>query len=98
MFLIRLLFALTNPVCEETIIRAFTQTELEYLLRRGPWIAAVLSAFLQAAYHLYQGVFTALVYFAMFLVSAAYYARWRRAGPVITAHLLFDVLVVLRHR
>lgn len=88
--LLLILFNLVNPFCEELIVRVFLMTEILELT--GSWIlAAVLSAVIQASYHIYYGMIVALALCFQFLVFSLFYARWRRATPLIVAHGVFDL-------
>ena len=91
-----LIYAVIDPVNEELIVRAFTMTEIAQLTGSTA-LAIAASVGLQTAYHLYQGLPNALSRGAAFLVLACFYARFRRILPVILAHMLWDLVVVLRH-
>jgi membrane protease YdiL (CAAX protease family) len=91
-----LIYAVIDPVNEELIVRAFTMTEIA-ALTGSTALAIAASVGLQTAYHLYQGLPNALTRGAAFLVAACFYARFRRILPVILAHVLWDLFVVLRH-
>jgi len=88
------LFFLFVPFFEEIIVRAYAMTELEALSGR-PVVAVAGSVLLQSAYHLYQGLPTATAHVAGFLVFALYYHRSRRILPVILAHLLVNVFILV---
>ncbi len=93
--LLTLIYAVIDPVDEELIVRAFTMTEIA-ALTGSTALAIAASVGLQTAYHLYQGLPNALCRGAAFLVLACFYARFRRILPVILAHVLWDLLIVLR--
>lgn len=83
-------FIFLNPFFEELIVRAFLMTEIKALT--NSWVvAAGLSVALQTSYHLYYGWQGALSLGFQFLVFALYYARTRKATPIIVAHALFDL-------
>ena len=84
------------PFYEEVIARAFTMREVEALTGSAA-LAVVASVVLQTSYHLYLGLPSALAAGATFLVSACYYARFRRITPVILAHALWNLYATL-HR
>jgi membrane protease YdiL (CAAX protease family) len=84
------------PFFEEMIARAFTMTEVE-ALTGSAGLAVAASVLLQTSYHLYLGLPNALAAGATFLVSACYYARFRRITPVILAHALWNLYALL-HR
>lgn len=88
-------FFLLNPFFEELIVRAYLMTEIVDLTG-STTLAVVLSVALQVSYHLYYGWWGALSVGFSFLIFALYYARWRRALPVILAHELFNLYGLLR--
>jgi membrane protease YdiL (CAAX protease family) len=88
-------FMLLNPFFEELIVRAYVMTEIKELT--GSTVLAIgFSVFLQASYHLYYGWYGALSIAFLFLVFAIYYARSKRAGPIIFAHAAFDFYALIR--
>jgi len=90
-----LLYSCINPFFEELIVRAYLMTELRELT--GSWtIAVTASALIQASYHLYYGWSTATAIFFQFLVFSIYFARSRKATPLITAHAIFDLWSAIR--
>lgn len=90
------LLVLINPIYEELIARAYIISEIKFLTGSAV-VAVVLSVAVQVLYHLYQGVPAAISLGAMFLILSLYYARHKRIGPVILAHLYFDALALLAH-
>jgi len=79
---------------EELVTRAYLITRLESLLR-SHWKALVISAFLFASYHVYQGA--SGVYFSL-LFGLAYgfaYLGIRRIWPLVLGHAGYNVLVDL---
>lgn len=88
-------FALFNPFFEELIVRAYLMTEI-IELTGSKALAVIASTTLQAAYHLYYGWAAALAIAFQFLILSLYYARWRRALPLIAAHAFFDVYATVR--
>jgi membrane protease YdiL (CAAX protease family) len=87
-------FSLVNPFYEELIVRAYMMTEIRALTGSSV-IAVIASALFQASYHLYYGWRTALSLLLQFLVLAVYYARSRRALPLVVAHGLFDIVGIV---
>ena len=88
-------FSLLNPFFEELIVRAYLMTEVENLT--GSWaLAAALSVVVQTSYHLYYGWVGALSLSFQFLVFSIYYARTRKATPIIFAHGFFDLWALAR--
>src|SRR5262249_42668276 len=79
-----------NPFCEELWLRAFLQTRLGQLDWPAP-LTVLISASLQASYHIYQGVAFVAAYAVVFAVLATYYQRTRRVWPVVGMHLVADV-------
>ena len=90
-------YYLLSPFFEELIVRAYLMTEIRGLTGSAT-LAVVVSVAIQTAYHLYYGWWGALSIGFMFLAFSVYYARWRRALPVIAAHEFFDLLSLLRLR
>jgi membrane protease YdiL (CAAX protease family) len=88
-------YYLLSPIFEELIVRAYLMTELIDLTGSAT-LAVVASSILQASYHLYYGWSVALSMFFTFLTFAIYFALWRRALPVIVAHEVLDIVVVIR--
>jgi hypothetical protein len=89
-----LLIAFSSGLIRPTAARAFTMTEVEALTGSTAW-AIVASVALQISYHFYQGTANALAAGATFLVSACFYARFRRMTPVILAHEFWNLYVIL---
>jgi len=88
-------FSLFNPFFEELIARAYLMSEVMELTGSRA-LAVTLSVAVQFSYHLYYGWFGAVSVSFFFLVLALYYARSRRALPVIVAHTLNDVYALSR--
>ena len=88
-------YFLIGPFYEELIVRAYLMTEIRELTGSAA-LSVLVSVAFQGAYHLYYGWWGALTVSLMFLVLALYYARWRRAWPVIIAHELFDIFALTR--
>jgi membrane protease YdiL (CAAX protease family) len=88
-------FSLLNPFFEELIVRAYLMTEVLDLTGSST-LAVALSVAVQSSYHLYYGWAGAISLSFQFLIFALYYARSRRALPVIVAHGLFDIYGLVR--
>jgi len=88
-------FILLNPIFEEMIVRAYLMTEVMELTV-SKTLAVALSVAIQTTYHLYYGWVGALSLGFQFLVFSLYYARTRRATPIILAHGFFDLLGMVR--
>lgn len=93
--LVAFAFCLLNPFFEELIVRAYLMTEIIELTGSSA-LAVVLSVVVQFSYHLYYGWTGAASLCFQFLTFALYYARSRRALPIIMAHGFFDVFGMLR--
>jgi ABC-type arginine/histidine transport system permease subunit len=91
------LFALLTPFFEELIVRAYLMTEVVQLTGSSR-IAVLLSIAVQTSYHLYYGWVGAISVSFLFLTFALYFARWRRALPLIVAHAIFDISAVFSLR
>jgi len=87
-------FLFLNPFFEEILVRGYLTTELSEL-RGSVFLATLASLALQTTYHLYYGLFGALVVGSGLSVFAVYYAKSRRLMPVILAHLLWDLTALL---
>jgi membrane protease YdiL (CAAX protease family) len=93
--LIFIVLALLNPFFEELIVRAYLMTEIGELT--GSWLlAVVVSTIVQSSYHLYYGWVGMLTLSCQFFVFSIYYAKTRKALPVIVAHGIFDLLAVMQ--
>lgn len=90
------LYMFCSPVFEELIVRFFVAGELMSL--GWNWVvAALVSAGLQASYHLYQGTWNAITLFPLFLVFAIYYGKTRRIWDVVLAHFWMDLIALAAH-
>jgi membrane protease YdiL (CAAX protease family) len=88
-------FAFLNPFFEELIVRAYLMSELTELTG-SRLLAVAISVLIQSSYHLYYGWEGAIALSFQFLVFAIYYARTRKAVPLIIAHGFFDVYWLIR--
>ena len=88
-------FIFLNPVFEELIMRSFFMTELNFFIRKG-FLVVLLSALIQAGYHLYQGWDIFPMHFIHFFVYSVYYQKTKRITPVVLSHFYFDAYGILR--
>jgi len=88
-------FTLLNPFFEELIVRAYLMTEVADLSGSSA-LAVAASVLFQSSYHLYYGWAGAISLAFMFLALSLYYARSRRALPIIVAHAFFDIYALIR--
>lgn len=88
-------FSLLNPFFEELIVRAYLMTEVTALTGSSA-LAVASSVAVQFSYHLYYGWQGAVALAFLFLIFSLYYARSRKALPVIVAHGFFDVYTLIR--
>jgi membrane protease YdiL (CAAX protease family) len=88
-------FTLLNPFFEELIVRAYLMTEVADLTGSSA-LAVAASVLFQSSYHLYYGWAGATSIAFMFLALSLYYARSRRALPIIVAHTFFDIYAIIR--
>jgi membrane protease YdiL (CAAX protease family) len=86
-------YFLIGPVHEELIVRAYLITEIRELTG-SVTLAGLASLILQFTYHLYYGWWGAITVTGMFLVFTLYFARWRRALPIVIAHELYDLFAI----
>jgi membrane protease YdiL (CAAX protease family) len=88
-------FMVLNPFFEELIVRAYLMTEVADLTGSSV-LAVAASVLFQSSYHLYYGWAGATSLAFMFLALSLYYARSRRALPIIVAHAFFDIYALIR--
>ena len=88
-------FTLMNPFFEELLVRAYLMTEIVELTGSSA-LAIAVSVAVQTSYHLYYGWSGALSLAFLFLAFALYFARSRRALPVVVAHGVFDIYGLVR--
>ena len=88
-------FCFLNPFFEELIVRAYLMTEISDLTGSSI-LAVIISVAVQFSYHLYYGWAGAAALSFLFLTFALYYAKSRRALPVIVAHGIFDMSALIR--
>ncbi|WP_139074832.1 CPBP family intramembrane glutamic endopeptidase [Paenibacillus elgii] len=86
-------FIVINPFFEELIVRAYTMTELSFLIKKEE-ITVLVSTIIQTSYHLYQGLIPALYTGIVFFVFSIYFAKTRKIVPVIMVHLLLDLTAI----
>jgi membrane protease YdiL (CAAX protease family) len=88
-------FSFLNPFFEELIVRAYLMTEIVELTGSSI-LAVLLSVVVQFSYHLYYGWAGAISLAFPFFALAVYYARTRRAVPIIVAHGFIDLYALFR--
>ncbi|MGF9917247.1 type II CAAX endopeptidase family protein [Paenibacillus ehimensis] len=88
-----LAFIVINPFFEELIVRAYTMTELNFLIKKEE-LTVLASTIIQTSYHLYQGLIPALYTGIIFFVFSIYFAKTRKIVPVILVHLLMDLTAI----
>lgn len=86
-------FIVINPFFEELIVRAYTMTELSFLIKKEE-LTVLASTIIQTSYHLYQGLIPALYTGIVFFVFSIYFAKTRKIVPVIMVHLLLDMTAI----
>jgi len=84
-----LFISLVNPVYEEVLENAYFIHQLKGF---GIWPAVLASAAFRGLLHLQFGINTVLSVFAMGVIFALVYWRWRQLWPLIVAHSLADLL------
>ncbi len=95
-FAIVFIFSFINPFYEELIVRAYAMTEIEFL-SGSKTAAIVISTLFQSSYHLYQGLFPALMTVPIFLIYSLYFSHYKKIMPVIIAHLIADMVAMVYH-
>jgi uncharacterized protein len=88
-----LALCLVNPVFEEGLLLGYVVKALE---DQGAAFAIGVSTFLRLSVHLYQGPMAVASILPLGVLFAAYHWRCRRLWPPILAHLVFDLLGLLR--
>lgn len=86
-----LLISLVNPVYEELLETAYF---IHQLKRFGMWPAVLASAAFRGVFHWQFGINAVLSIFAMGVLFALVYWRWRQLWPLIVAHSLADLLAL----
>lgn len=89
-----LIFLALNPFYEE-FLRAFLIREIE-AITDSTSLAVLAVTLAQASYHIYQGVANTLAIAIFFCCFGVYYALTRRLTPLIVAHLISDLVPLLR--
>ena len=84
-----------NAVYEEVFVTGYVIAALRR--RTSPWTPVLVSAGLRASYHLYQGVWGALIILLLGLAFAYWYARNGRLWPLIAAHAGLDLYALTLH-
>jgi membrane protease YdiL (CAAX protease family) len=92
-----LIFIIINPFFEEIIVRGFlmggimgNEGKLGYRI-----LAILISTIVQLSYHLYQGLVPVALLTTLFLTFSIYFAITRRLAPVLFAHLMYDLFILL---
>lgn len=83
--------AAMNGVVEEVIMLGFLFNRMRRI-GWGPVTYILVSAFIRASYHLYQGFGGFVGNFVMGIVFGLLYLHWRRVGPLVVAHTLLDIV------
>nr|WP_211223253.1 CPBP family intramembrane glutamic endopeptidase [Propionicicella superfundia] len=85
-----ILLACMNGVVEEVVMLGFLFNRLRRI-GWGPVAYLLVSAFIRASYHLYQGFGGFVGNLVMGIVFGLLYLHWRRVTPLVVAHTLLDV-------
>lgn len=83
-----------NGFAEEFVMRGYLLTRLERLLN-STWAALLITSFLFAAYHIYQGAAMAIGIMGAGLIFGGAFCLWRRLWPLVIAHALADFVGLL---
>lgn len=87
---------ISAPVFEEVLVRGYLMTEM-IELGKPVNLAVWTSVILQASYHVYYGLGSAVALSGVFIVFAVYFAKSRRLMPILLAHLFWDVTLYFSH-
>lgn len=89
-----ILWALRAGISEEVIVVGYLFNRLKQI-GWSPWVIVVSAAVLRGTYHLYQGFGGFVGNIAMGLVFGALYLWKGRLLPLITAHVIIDVVAFI---
>lgn len=89
------LFIVINPFFEEIMIRGFVIQQIKQLTNNIA-VAVLISVLIQTTAHLYQGILPALGLSLTFLIFSLYYVKTNNLTPVVIAHLIMDLLILVR--
>lgn len=89
-----IILSLFNASAEQLVVSAYLITRLRTLFRSAP-LALLLSTCLFTSYHIYQGPWALPSIFAFGLIFGAAFLATGRILPLIIAHAVFDVAVLL---
>lgn len=92
--IIYFLAMIINPFFEELILRAYLMCEIEFF-SNSKIIAIIVSVFIQTSGHLYQGVHSMGGLALTFLIFSIYFAKYKRIMPIIMAHAIMDIGIML---
>jgi membrane protease YdiL (CAAX protease family) len=87
-----LFFIFINSVFEEAAVSGYVVTALT---SRGAVISITASTLIRLAYHLYNGPIAVISFLPMGFLFAFVYWKWRNLWPLITAHSLLNIWLVL---
>jgi membrane protease YdiL (CAAX protease family) len=88
--------AFINSVFEEVLVVGYVSTALRRQV--GLWAAVHTSALIRLAYHAHQGVAGVLSILPLGYVFAYWYIRRRSLTPLVTAHMILDVIAYSLYR
>jgi membrane protease YdiL (CAAX protease family) len=87
-----LAMTLINSVFEESLVCGYV---VSVLASRGAVLSITVSALIRLAYHLYYGPMALILILPMGLLFSLVYWKWRNLWPLITAHALQTIWVLL---
>lgn len=91
--IIYFLAMIINPFFEELILRAYLMCEIEFFSNKI--IAIIVSVFIQTSGHLYEGFYSMGGLSLTFIIFSIYFAKYKRIMPIIMAHAIMDIGVML---
>jgi membrane protease YdiL (CAAX protease family) len=86
------LFIVVNSFFEEMIVTGYMVTALS---REGAALAITTSTLLRFLYHLYQGPLASISILPLGLLFGAVFWRWRNLWPLIVAHTVANLVVLM---
>jgi membrane protease YdiL (CAAX protease family) len=83
-------YSLVNGFFEEILVTGYIIKSL--IPRKGFWLAIQTSILVRLLYHLYMGPMAIILIFPMGILFAYTYARWGKLWPIISAHIVADLV------
>jgi membrane protease YdiL (CAAX protease family) len=92
--LLLIIYMIVISLQEELIVRGFAMKAI-FDLSESTSLAILISVGIQFSYHLYQGYIAAFMLLPFFIVLAVYFTRTGNLKPIILAHVLTNLMLLL---